>query len=99
MRYDKTVYFQKVETQYNKETGDYEVTETTETKRQAAITQTGIKTIMMVYQQIPEESLTVRIQNHYMDDFDYIRIGDTQYKVDRRLDLPVRQVFVVSEVH
>ena len=99
MRYDKTVYFQKVETQYNKETGDYEVTETTETKRQAAITQTGIKTIMMVYQQIPEESLTVRIQNHYMDDFDYIRIGDTQYKVDRRLDLPVKQVFVVSEVH
>lgn len=99
MRYDKTVYFQKVETQYNKETGYYEVTETTETKRQAAITQTGIKTIMMVYQQIPEESLTVRIQNHYMDDFDYIRIGDTQYKVDRRLDLPVKQVFVVSEVH
>lgn len=98
MRYDKTVYFQTVETAYNEETGDYDET-VTETARQASVNQTGAETINMVYQKIPEESLTVRLQNRYSADFDFIRIGEKRYRVDKRIDLRVKQCFIVSEVH
>lgn len=98
MRYDKTVYFQTMETTYDKETGDYSET-VTEVARQASINQTGVETINMVYQKIPEESLTVRLQNKYSADFDFIRIGEKRYRVDKRIDLYVKQCFIVSEVH
>ena len=99
MRYDKAVYFQTIEKIYNKESGNYESTVKSETMRMASVNQTGTDMIALVYQSLPEESLTIRLQNHYTDKFDYIRIGDKRYKVDKRIDLYSKQCFVVSEVH
>lgn len=98
MRFDKEVYFYTEKSDYNAKTGDYDSLKPSEVPRMASVNQTETAMIRMVYDSIPQESLTVRLQNKYEKPFDYIRIGKKRYKVDKRIDLYTKQAFIVSEV-
>lgn len=98
MRFDKEVYFHTEKSDYNDKTGDYDRLKPSEVPRMASVNQTETAMIRMVYDSIPQESLTVRLQNKYEKPFDYIRIGKKRYKVDKRIDLYTKQAFIVSEV-
>lgn len=98
MRFDTEVYFYTEKSNYNAETGDYDRVEVSEVPKMASVNQTETAMIRMVYDSIPQESLTVRLQNKYEKPFDYIRIGEKLYKVDKRIDLYTKQAFIVSEV-
>ncbi len=98
MRFDKEVYFYTEKSDYNAKTGDYDRMKPSEVPRMASVNQTETAMIRMVYDSIPQESLTVRLQNKYEKPFDYIRIGEKLYKVDKKIDLYTKQAFIVSEV-
>ena len=99
MRFDTPIYFRSTQKgAYNAETGDYEPATLTEDKRYADITCTGVNTLKLVYGDIRQGSLTVRMQNFYDKPFESIRIGDTIYKVDTMRKMRNKQSFVVSEV-
>lgn len=98
MRFDTEVYFYTEKSNYNAETGDYDREKPSEVPQMASVNQTETAMIRMVYDSIPQESLTVRLQNKYEKPFDYIRIGKKLCKVDKRIDLYTKQAFIVSEV-
>ena len=99
MRYDTSVYFQKIEQgEYNTETGDYGELTITETEVYASVMDTRSEMMRLVYNGPMQGSLTIQLQNHYTEAFDRIRIGDLIYKVDYTRRLRVKQTFVVSEV-
>ncbi|MGI6168295.1 MAG: hypothetical protein ACOYI4_01075 [Christensenellales bacterium] len=100
MRYDTPIYFQRIAPgAYDPATGDYADDDVSETKAYASITDTKEETMRLVYGEIKQGSLTVRLQNRYEEPFDYIRIGETRrYTVDFRRRLRVKDVFFVSEV-
>lgn len=99
MRFDTPVYFQrKVKGPYDATTGNYGPATTEEVKRYAAVTDTGTETLMLVYGELKQGSLTVRLQMPYTDPFDRIRIGDKHYRVDSARRLRTKHAFIVSEV-
>lgn len=99
MRFDTPVYFQKI-TQgvYDEQTGDYGNDTISEEKRFASVTNTGIDTIHLVYGELKQGVVTVRLQNHYRKPFDRLRIGNTMYSVDRARMLRTKQTLICSEV-
>ena len=99
MRFDTPVYFQEI-TQgvYDAKTGDYLPETISEEKRFASVTNTGIDTIHLVYGELKQGVVTVRLQNHYRKPFDRLRIGNTMYSVDRARLLRTKQTFICSEV-
>ena len=64
----------------------------------ASVMDTGTNTMMLVYSEIKEGSLTIHLQNHYDRPFDRIRVGNKTYGVDFSRKLRTKQVYVVSEV-
>lgn len=99
MRYDTPIYFCTAgQSTYDAETGDYTDADPIEVERMAAVMPTSDEKIQIVYGQMMQGSLTVHLQNHYDDSFDYLRIGEHKYHVDSRKRLRVKDVFVVSEV-
>jgi hypothetical protein len=62
------------------------------------VTHTTTETLNLVYGEIKQGSLTVRLQNHYSEPFDRLRIGDKVYRVDRARPLLRKYTLVVSEV-
>ena len=99
MRFDTPVYFQKIiKGEYDASTGNYSNDIVEETLRYADITDTGTQSLMLIYGTIKQGSLTVRLQNHYDEPFDRLRIGDVIYKVDSSRKLRTKHVLVVSEV-
>lgn len=103
MRFDTPIYFQRFTAgEYDPNTGDYGESKPNEEKRYASITNTGVATLNLVYGEIKQGSLTIRLQNHYNTPFDRIRIGDGEnakfYRVDMSRPLRVKHAFVVSEV-
>ncbi len=99
MRYDTPIFFQKVDAgAYDTTTGNYGENIITEEKRYANVTHSGVDTLQLVYGDIRQSGLTVRLQRHYEKAFDRIRIGDKTYHVDFGRSLRNAQVFVVSEV-
>lgn len=99
MRFDTPVYFQKI-TQgvYDAKTGDYGNGTISEEKRFASVTNTGIDTIHLVYGELKQGVVTVRLQNYYNEPFDRLRIGNTVYSVDRARMLRTKQTLICSEV-
>lgn len=96
MRYNTAIYFQRIETKYDSTTGNNGISLLSEDRRNAAITDTGTDTLQLLYGNIKQGALTVRLQRPYDAAFDRIRIGDKQYRADRsRLR---NRVFIVSEV-
>lgn len=99
MRFDTPVFFQrKVKGPYDATTGNYGPATTEEVKRYASITNTGSETLNLVYGELKQDSLTIRLQMPYTEPFDRIRIGSKCYRVDRQRRLRTKQTFVVSEV-
>lgn len=96
MRYDTPVYFQRVIAEaYNAETGNYEKESLAVEKRYADVTESRTETLQLVYGEIKQGSLTIRLQNPIYSPIDSIKIDNKKYRVDwsRR-----NRVFVVSEV-
>ena len=99
MRYDKPIFFQRtVPGEYDPSTGNYFDDFVTEVCKYASVTSSGINTLNLVYGQIKQGSLIVRLQTHHADPFDRIRIDGKRYRVDMERKLRNAHVFVVSEV-
>ena len=99
MRYDKPIYFQRfVQGSYNENTGNYEDDSIVEEMAMASIIDTKTQTMMQVYGQIKQGSLTGQIQNIYDKPYDHIRIGTRKYKVDYSRRLRTKESFILSEV-
>lgn len=99
MRFDTPIYFQtKKKGPYDPTTGNYGPSVLEEKKRYAAITNTGTDTLTLVYGELKQGSLTIRLQMAYTQPFDRIRIGDKTYKVDKIRNLRTKQTLIVSEV-
>lgn len=99
MRCDTPVYFQLCEDAVlDPLTGDYSAETITETRIIANVSNSKIDTLKLIYGDIEQGSLTVRLLNHYTDPFNYIRIGDKRYRVDYARRLRTKHIFVVSEV-
>lgn len=99
MRYDTPVYFQRIiPGKYDTSTGNYAPDDVTEERRYASVTNSGIETINLVYGELKQGSLTIRLQNHYIEPYDRIRIGKKIYRVDMSRPLRVGHSFVISEV-
>lgn len=99
MRFDIPVYFQKITPgAYDPKTGNYGADEITEVKRYASVTNTGEDTLNLVYGEIRQGVVTVRLQTHYSEPFDRLRIGDKVYRCDRARPLRLKFTLVCSEV-
>ena len=98
MRYDTPVYFQRITPgAYDENMGNYGRDYIDETKVFASVTDSSTETMKLIYGSIKQESLTIRLQNHYMDVYDRIRIGSKVYETD--LERRTRgHSFVVHEV-
>ena len=95
MRYDTPIYFQHTTSEYNANTGNY-IDEVAESKRYAAVSDSGTDTLKLVYGEIKQGSLTIKLQRPHPLPFDRIRIGKKIYNVDFTRG---NKSFVVSEVH
>lgn len=96
MRYDKPIFFRRIQKgAFDASTHNYSEDTFTEDKRYASVTDTGAKTLTLVYNTIKQGSLTLRLQQPYKEPFDNIRIGEKIYRVDFERHL---KNFVVSEV-
>lgn len=102
MRFDTPVYFQHIKPgEYDtspENYGNYGEDTVTEVMKYASVTDTGADTLQLVYGELKQGSKTVRLQNHYNEAFDRIRIGETIYRVDRQRKLRTKHAFIVSEV-
>ena len=99
MRFDTPVYFQKITPgAYDAVSGDYGPNGVVEEKRLAAVTDTGIETLNLLYGEIKQGVVTVRLQNHYSKLFDRIRIGEKIYRCDRARPLRLKYTLICSEV-
>lgn len=98
MRFDTPVYFQRTKSEYNSSTGNYETVTETEEKRYASVTSAGVSTLNLLFGEVKQGCLTIRLQNPYDKPFDRIRIGLKFYRVDFTRHLRTKQTLVVSEV-
>lgn len=99
MRYDTPVYFQKITPgEYNSETGNYGNDTVEETLRYASVMDASRQTMMLVYGEIRQGSLTIQLQNHYDAPFSRLRVGNKVYAVDSARKLRTKHTFIVSEV-
>lgn len=99
MRYDTPVYFQTVKSgQYDQNTGNYGDDTIVEKELMASVMDTSTKTMQLIYGTIKQGSLTIHIQNHWNEVFNFIRIDMKQYKVDYSRKLKTKHIFVLSEV-
>lgn len=96
MRYDTPILFQRIEAgAYNPDTGNYEADAVNEVRKWANVTDSGVETLHLIYGELKQGILTVRLQRPYMESFDRIRIGNRIYKVDFSRG---GKTFVVGEV-
>lgn len=99
MRYDVPIYFQKITSgEYDPSTGNYADDTVEETLQYASVMDTGTETMVQVYGSIRQGSLTIQIQNHYLNPFDQVRVGQKIYHVDLARKLRTKHTFIVSEV-
>lgn len=99
MRYDTPIYFQSItQGDYDSRRGDYAPDTIEETEVYADVTSAGTDILKLVYGDIKQDALVIRLQNHYSNTFNRIRIDDKQYRVDFSRKLRVKQIFIVSEV-
>lgn len=99
MRFDTPIFFQRTTPgEYNPDTGNYDQDTITEVKLYASVTNSSVDTLNLIYGEIRQGSYVVRLQNHYLEPFDRIRIGMRTYRVDFSRLLRNKHVFVVSEV-
>lgn len=99
MRFDTPIYFQSVVPgEYDTSTGNYKDDTINEVKKYASVTDSKTETMHLIYGEIKQGSKTIRLQNHYNNAFNRIRIGEVIYSVDYSRKLRNKHVFVLSEV-
>lgn len=99
MRFDTPIFFVKDSpAEYDATTGNYIESPPIETQAFASVTDTGAQTLNLVYGELKQGSLTIRLQNHIGISFDRIRVGDKYYRKDMERKLRTKHIFVVSEV-
>ena len=98
MRFDTPIYFQRIKSEFEASTGNYNDTVAAEEKRWASVTDSGTNTLTLVYGGLKQGSLTVRLQEPYKSPFDRIMIRGKYYRVDSKRSLLTKHSFVVSEV-
>lgn len=99
MRYDKQIFFRRItEGEYDASTGDYGAPTIEEHGKLADVQPTGTETMMKVFGEIRQDSLTVHIQEGFTYPFDCIRIGDVLYQVAFRRKLRSKETFVLREI-
>ena len=99
MRFDTPIYFQSViQGDYDASTGNYKEDIITEDNIYASVTDSRTELLKLIYGEIKQGCVTVRLQNHYNKPFNRIRIGDILYSVDYSRKLRKMHVFVASEV-
>ena len=99
MRCDTPIYFQRNRKgAYDATTGNYSPDTVEEVKRYASVTTPGTDTLNLLYGELKQDALTLRLQMPYTEPFNHIRIGEKVYKVDRSRRLRTKQTFIVSEV-
>lgn len=98
MRYDTSVSFVRMQRTYQPATGNYDEEPVREI-RFAAVMDTRTETMDLVYGGFRKGSLTVQLQDHYDEPFDFIEYNGRRYRVDAERALRTKHVFVVSEVH
>lgn len=99
MRYDTPIYFQTITTgPYDPKTGNHGDDSIVETKVYANVSSTGIETLNLIYGELKQGILILRLQQAYDKPFDRIRIGKKTYRVDFTRNLRVKSAFIVSEV-
>lgn len=99
MRYITPIFFQRVEPGgYNADTGDYDRDIIIESMQYADITDSSDRTVEMVYGELREGVLTVRLERPYTAPFDYIRIGERRFKADMKRSTFQKMALVVAEV-
>ena len=99
MRFDTTIFFVKDSpAEYDADTGNYIEKAPEETQAFASVTDTGAQTLNLVYGELKQGSLTIRLQNHYGNPFDRIRVDNKYYRKDMERKLRTKHIFVVSEV-
>lgn len=96
---DTPIYFcSSIPGAYDPTTGDYAESVDMEMLKWASVTDSGTETMNLVYGEVKQGSKTVRIQGHYTQPFNHIRIGNKKYRADMSRPLRRLHVFVVSEV-
>lgn len=96
MRYDTPVFFQRIEAgAYNPDTGNYEADAVHEARKWSNVTDSGVETLHLLYGELRQGILTIRLQRPYTESFGRIRIGSRTYKVDFSRG---GKIFVASEV-
>lgn len=99
MRFDTPVFFVKnLPAEYDAVSGNYIEKTPEETMVYASVTDTGAQTLNLVYGELKQGSLTIRLQNHYSGPFERIRVGTKYYRRDMERKLRTKHIFVVSEV-
>ena len=110
MRCDTQIYFvtdgkrTMVTDRNDSDYGGYRDEASVEVGRMADVTDTQTSTQQLVYGRLHEASRTVRLNGHYLDPFDHIRIvdrntgGSKLYDVDASRHLRHRSVFICHEV-
>jgi len=99
LRFDKPIFIQNITRgEYDAVTGNYGADTIEEVQRFASVTHSGTDTLNLVYGEIRQGSLTIRLQNHYDGPVERVRVGDRIYRVDFRRQLRTKETLVVSEV-
>ena len=98
MRYDTRIYFVKEgEDVYDYDTGDYITTEPTKEEAWANVSDTGTERMRLIYGNLKQGAITVRIVGKYDKEFDYIEVKGKKYNVDAFRTFRNDQAFNLSE--
>lgn len=98
MRYDKKICFQRVTESYDPTTGNYAAESVETEEAYANITASKIEALKLIYGEIKQGTITIRLQRKPKNDFDRIEVGGKIYKVDYSRPLRNGVVYVASEV-
>ena len=98
MRYATPIYFVKeTEPVYDYETGDYIDGEPIKDELWANVSDTGTERMQLIYGDLKQGAITVRIVGKYDKEFDYIEVEGKKYNVDAFRTFRNDQAFNLSE--
>lgn len=99
MRQETKIYFVKNgDRVFNYETGNEEIIGQTRTVAYALVSDTSTERQMVLYGATKRGALTIRLNQRYLNDFDYIEIDGNRYEVQSERKLRHKQTFEVYRV-
>lgn len=99
MRYDTKIELVRTDPgRFNPETCNYEGRTETKTPLYASVMDTRMEMVRLVYGSLRQGTLTIHVQNHIEQPFDWIDVRGRRYRVDWRRKLRTKETFIVSEV-